>query len=188
MENSSISGAAFIRTSRKWDSCTTQSNVSAIVGKCDARTKAFEGPLCQGREADVRCAATIPVMLESALLQREAEPEMKRPYPSITTCWAANNYYKRRSEQALLWEGVTLLNVSIAGGRVHSTGDDPHKKLSCRRGAHNRRSASHCPELETRKCSVVTLSHCHNLASAPILHLALAIPAFFCLGTTGKNG
>ena len=84
---------------------TTLSNVSAIVGKCGARTKAFERPLCQGREADVRCAATIPVKLESALLQKEAEPEMKRLYPGITMCWAANNYCKRRSEQALLWEG-----------------------------------------------------------------------------------
>jgi hypothetical protein len=28
---------------------TTQSSVSAIVGKCGERTKAFEGPLCQDR-------------------------------------------------------------------------------------------------------------------------------------------
>ena len=48
------------------------------------------------------------VELESALLQREAEPEIKRLYPGVTMCWAANNYCKRRSEHALLWEGVTL--------------------------------------------------------------------------------
>ena len=138
MKNGSISGAAFISTPSELH-VTTKSNMSAIVGKCGARTKGFEGPLRQGRQADVRCAATIPVELESALLQREAEPEMKGSYPGITVCWAANNYRKRRSEQALLWEGVTSLDVSITstGGRVQSTGDGPRKKSSCLREAHN---------------------------------------------------
>jgi len=50
-------------------------------------------------------------------------------------CWAANNYSKRRSEQALLWEGVTLIAERWHSWRlrVHSTGDGPRKKSSCLR-------------------------------------------------------
>jgi hypothetical protein len=130
VRNGSISGAAFISTPGKWihPRVTTQRNVSAIVGKCGARTKAFEGPLRQGRYADVRCVATIPGELRVSIVAREVEAEMKRPYPGIAMFmfWAVNNYTKRRSEQALLWEGVTLLDVGAAGGCAYiPRGDDP---------------------------------------------------------------
>jgi len=87
---------------------TTQSNVSAIVGKCGARTKVSKVLFVKAGRLTCDALTLYAVELESALLQREAEPEMKRLYPGITMCWASNNYRKRRSEQALLWEGVTL--------------------------------------------------------------------------------
>ena len=107
--------------------------------------------------------------------------ERSRAWDEVTLAWAANNYCERRSEQALLWEGVSLLNVSTTGGRVHSTGDDPSENCHADEEPTigEARSLSFGPsgptELETRNAAV---SHCHTvttLESAPILYLAIPL-------------